>query len=144
MALWVLHEQFASDAAGAVWRAYETDPFMLRLRAKNLMAHFLSRVSYPELAYGLAEIHPKLAAQIAGIAFERKVRQQAAREVRESGDEQDLSILINELFRKRLIDRRICDEWHEARRVRNRVIHKDVTPTHSQVESLLRVLNVHR
>jgi Domain of unknown function (DUF4145) len=142
MALWVLHERFSSVPDNPIWRAYETDTFMLRLRAKNLMAHFRSRVSDPELANALLDTDRKLAAQIAGVAFERKVRRQAARDLRESWDDKDFGVLINEFRHKGLIDRFICDEWHEARRIRNKAIHEEVTPTAREVEVLLKVLQV--
>src|SRR5712692_5568669 len=144
MALWVLHERFSSEPDNAIWRAYETDPFMLRLRAKNLMAHFLTRVPYPELANSLLEIDSGLAAQIAGIAFERMVRRRAPRDRQENWDEYDLRTLINELCQKGFIDQRTRGEWDEARRIRNRAIHDEVLPTRPAVEYLLEVLRVRK
>jgi len=83
MALWLLHEHITNEPDNKIWRQYENDPFILRLRAKNLMTDFLTRVPYPELAHSLLETNRGLAAQIAGIAFERMVRRQAPRERRE-------------------------------------------------------------
>jgi hypothetical protein len=100
MALSVLHERFSSEPDHPIWRAYESDQFMLRLRAKNLMSHFLSRVSYPGLANALLETDRKLAAQIAGIAFEQKVRQQAAHDLRSGWDDKDLVEVIDGFHRK--------------------------------------------
>jgi len=145
MALWVLHERYSSKPEDPIWRAYEADPFMLRLRAKNLMTHFLNgSIPYPELANALSETDRRLAAQIAGIAFEQKVRQQAARDLRESGDDKDLSALIDEFRRVGLIDRGTWEEWHEARRVRNKAIHENLAPTLPKVEALLKVLHVRK
>jgi hypothetical protein len=106
------------------------------------MAHFLNRVSYPELSNALLESDRRLAAQIAGIAFEQRVRQQAARDLRDGWDDKDLIEVIDEFHRRGLIDRRTWSDWDEARRVRNTTIHKNVTPTDLQVKVLLKALNV--
>lgn len=144
MALWVLHERFSSEPDNAVWREYETDPFMLRLRAKNLMGHFLTRVPYPQLAGSLLETNLGLAAQIAGIAFEQMVRRRAPRDRQENWEHDDLSNLINELCRKGLIDPGTRKEWHKARWARNRALHENVPPTRPEVEHLLEVLHVRK
>jgi hypothetical protein len=81
MALWVLHERcFGSVLDGGTQKAYANDLFILALRAKNLIAHFLPDSShYPQVAHALLETNRELAAQIAGIAFERMVRQRVPR-----------------------------------------------------------------
>jgi hypothetical protein len=144
MGLWVLHERFSSKPDDPIWRSYETDPFMLRLRAKNLMDHFLTNVPYPDLANSLVETNLKLAAQLAGIAFERMVRRYVPRDRKENWDNVELSTLIGELHRKGLINSRIREKWDEARRIRNRAIHDEADPPRPKVERLLEVLHVRK
>ena len=100
MALWVLREHISNEPDNKIWRQYENDPFMLRLRAKNLMTDFLTRVPYPELANSLLETNRALAAQIAGTAFERMVRRRAPRKRQENRDHDDLSTLIGHRCRQ--------------------------------------------
>ena len=138
MALWVLHERFSGIPDNPIWKAYETDPFMLRLRAKNLMDHFLTSVPDAELANSLVETNLKLAAQIAGIAFERMVRRQVPRGRQENWDNMDLSSLIEELCSRGFIDRHTREKWHEARRIRNKAIHDEAEPPRPKVERLPR------
>ena len=144
MALWVLQEHYGNVPDDPIWRAYETDPFMLRLRAKNLMAHFLTSVPDAELANSLVAISPKLAARVAGIAFERMVRRRAPHDRQGNWDNMDLSTLIEELHRKGFIDRGIREKWHEARQIRNKAVHEEVEPSRPEVECLLEVLHVRK
>lgn len=141
MGLWVLHERFSSTPDDPIWRSYETDPFMLRLRAKNSMDHFLTNVPYPDLANSLVETNLKVAAQLAGIAFERMVRRHARDE---NEDKMELGTLIAELHRKGLINFGIRQKWDEARRIRNKAIHDEAVPPRAEVERLLEVLHVRK
>lgn len=143
MALWVLHERCFGDLRDdAIQRAYADDLFILRLRAKNLMAHFLRDSSYPQLAHSLFPTNLELAAQIAGIAFERMVRQREPRAARGTWDEQDLKTLIDALHRDGLIDPLTHGKWQMARRIRNKAIHGTVPPTLPEVTRLLEVLDL--
>ncbi len=115
---------------------------MLRLRAKNLMDHFLTNVPFPELANSLVETNLKLAAQLAGMAFERMVRRRAPRD--ENWDNVKLSALIAVLHRKGLIDLGTRKKWDEARLIRNKAIHDEAIPPRPEVERLLEVLHVRK
>ncbi len=114
---------------------------MLRLRAKNSMDHFLTNVPYPDLANSLVETNLKVAAQLAGIAFERMVRRHARDE---NEDKMELGTLIAELHRKGLINFGIRQKWDEARRIRNKAIHDEAVPPRAEVERLLEVLHVRK
>ncbi len=56
MALWVLHEKcFGTHRDADIEQLYASDPTMLRLRAKNVMAP-LAGLSYPRLALALKDV----------------------------------------------------------------------------------------
>jgi hypothetical protein len=79
MALWVLHERcFGDQRDPEIARAYNGDPLLLRLRAKNL-ALPLAELSYPKLAEALHEVRPDLAVVIACYTLELQIRQVAQR-----------------------------------------------------------------
>jgi hypothetical protein len=78
MALWVLHEKcFGTYRDAAVETSFQEDTFLLRLRAKNLVAPLIE-LSYAQLANALLEIKPDLAALVACYALELLIRQLAA------------------------------------------------------------------
>lgn len=142
MALWVLHERcFGTLRGQAIEKAYAHDRFMLRLRTKNLTAHLLSRYSYAQLADSLLPVNLELAAILAGIAFERMVRQRMPRAEAGNSDEVDLKTLIDKLHTEGVIDPLTRGRWHAARRVRNRAIHGVDSPTLPEVQRLLAELN---
>lgn len=144
MALWVLHERYSAKSESRIWQAYEADPFLLRLRAKNLMDYFVTKIPYPELANALIETNLRLSAQIAGIAFEQMVRQRADAYLRGLWNDRDLKDLIDELHHKGLISRGIHGEWDEARRARNEAIHGSGPMPLRMAERLLDVLHVRK
>ena len=142
MALWVLHERCFGDLRDdAIQRAYANDSFILQLRAKNLVGHFLTDSSYAQLAHSLLPTNIGLAAQIAGIAFERMVRQREPRSARASWEDQDLKTLIDALHEQGLIDTLTRGRWHAARRTRNKAIHGTMLPTPAEVKRLLDILS---
>lgn len=143
MALWVLHERCFGDLRDdGIARAYADDRFMLRLRAKNLIAHFLTESSYAQLAYSLLPTNPDLAAQVAGIAFERMVRQHAAGLAAASSYEQDLKGIIDVLHDQGLINGLTRGLWQAARRTRNKAIHGTVMATAAEISRLLATLDL--
>lgn len=138
MALWVLHERcFGTLRDGAIERAYAKDPLMLRIRTKNLTAHLLSGYSYAQLAHSLLPVHLELAAQLAGIAFERMVRQRAPKGSPDSSEDLDLKTLIDQLYEGGTLDSLTRGRWQAARRIRNKAIHGTATPTLHEVQRLL-------
>jgi hypothetical protein len=78
MALWVLHEKcFGTHRDADIEKSFHEDTFLLRLRAKNLVAP-LAELSEAQLANALIEVKPDLAALVACHALEMLIRQLAA------------------------------------------------------------------
>jgi len=145
MAVWVLHERcFGALQDSAVAQAYAKDRFMLGIRTKNLAAHLLSEYSYAELAHSLLPIHLELAAQLAGMALERMVRQRTPKGSSSSAEELDLKTLIDHLHENGTIDSLTRGRWQAARRIRNKAIHGAAVPTLPEVQRLLAELDMGR
>ena len=141
MALWVLHERcFGTVKEPAMRQAYLGDEFLRRLRAKNLMAAFLQNYSYVELADSLLPMNRQLAAQIAGIAFEKKIRELEANVLGQSDFEEDLKSVIDELYNRGMIDSLTHGKWQAHRRTRNKAIHGPNLPSRKEVELLIETL----
>lgn len=71
----VLHQRcYGSLLDTEIKAAYESDLFMLRLRAKNLTAHLLTGERYARFAEALEHVNPGLAAVVASYTFEIQVR----------------------------------------------------------------------
>lgn len=122
MALWVIHERCYGDAPNVATRKEPSnDLFMLRLRAKNLMADFSPKLSDAQLARSLFPVDARLAGPIAAVAFERMVHQREQRD--RYWDDRDLIVIINDLHRTGAIDRLTHEKWQKARLTRNDVVH---------------------
>jgi len=141
MALWVLHERcFGSAPNEAMRTAYANDPFIRKMRAKNLMEHFLADTTYAQRADALLETNHIVAGQFGGIAFEQMVRKRAPRG--KDWDEKDLFEIIEELHNEGTIDNSRRGIWQQARIIRNRAIHMNPPPTFPQVKQLIGLLNL--
>jgi len=141
MALWVVHEKcYGEPKDSEVQEHYRSDPFLLRLRTKNLLGHFFEQYSYTELAGALASLKPQLAAQIGGLAFERMVRERVCGANDENLADKDLKMLIDDLHDRGVIDSLTRGQWHKARKVRNKAIHSLALPTNNEIASLLKLL----
>jgi len=78
MALWVLHEKcFGTYRDADIEKSFHADTFLLRLRARNLVAP-LAELSEAQLANALLEVKPELAALVACHALEMLIRRLAA------------------------------------------------------------------
>lgn len=141
MALWVLHEYcFGALHNPRIHEAYVADSFMLGLRLENRMGDIFRGPVRGELIRGLAAINIDLAGQIGGIAFERMVRTKA-RDVGIIADEAaDLSVLIDALYDKNVIDSMRRGQWHAARRTRNKAIHQAHAVAEIEIRRLLEQL----
>jgi hypothetical protein len=141
MALWVLYERcFGKYIDSATQEAYRGDVFLRRLRAKNLLADFLQSYSYVELADSLLPVNLQLAAQMAGIAFEKIVRETGTKELGYGNYDQDLESLIEQLHDRGKIDPLDHGKWQAHRRTRNKAIHGATLPGRKEVELLIETL----
>jgi hypothetical protein len=135
MALWVLHERcFSPDLLDpAIKLEYERDPFMLRLRAANLVTP-LSRIPMSRLAQALETTRNDLAGLVACRAFEAAIHDRARREkvppTKKAKDGRtvpcDLEDFINVLRDRKVIDSLTAATWHRLRRLRNNLVHGEV------------------
>jgi hypothetical protein len=141
MALWVLHERCFGCAPDEVTQtAYASDPFIRKLRAKNLMGQFLADSTYAQRADSLLETDPIVAAQFAGIAFEQMVRKRVPRG--KDWDKKDLLQIIDELQSQGAIDNITRGKWHWARITRNKAMHMNPPPTFPEVKQLVGLLDL--
>jgi len=142
MALWVVHERcYGTLTDRDVENSYFADPFMLQLRAKNLLSQFFRKHSYLELSTALLSVNPELAAQIAGIEFERKIRIRGYNAKDANVEDLDLKALIDHLQTQRLIDPLTAGRWQAARKTRNKAIHGSTALQYAEVKRLLEILN---
>lgn len=137
MALWALHERcWGTLRDPGIAAAYEADPFMLRLRAKNLVGHLLAGRSYGDFAHAMEHVDPQLAAIVACYTFELQLRALAARlGVRPARTLNDLidafadSAVANDVRRA---------EWRRLKAVRDAVFHEGRRPRAEQIAALIR------
>lgn len=138
MALWVPHEKcFGIHRDSEIERAYRADPFILGLRAKNLVAP-LAELSYPRLAVALRETAPDLAALIACHTLElliRKIGQHLQSGVVGSGIE--LGELIDALPNHGGIDRVRKANWKRLKAIRNDLFHQGRRLTPKEIKDLV-------
>ncbi len=138
MALWVLHERcFGESRDPAVRRAYLADPFMLELRAKNLVAP-LTEISYSRLAAALREPAPELAALIACYTMELLIRRIAGvLGVVERKARLDLGEVIETLPNHRGIDPVRKAAWRRLKAIRNDLFHDGRQPSAKALSDLV-------
>ena len=101
---------------------------------------WLQNYSYVELADSLLPMNRQLAAQIAGIAFEKKIRELEANVLGHSDFDEDLKSVIDELYGREMIDSLTHGKWQAHRRTRNKAIHGPNLPSRKEVELLIETL----
>jgi hypothetical protein len=138
MALWVLHAKcFGGEQGSLEFRKYYTsDPFLLRLRAKNLISPF--RDLPPSVfTRSVRRVRRDLAVVMACYLFEIAVRAKA----RDLGclwkGANPLSEVLIDLKKRRKIDPLTLDRWYKMKEVRTNLFHFDRKPTSAQTQKLL-------
>lgn len=138
MALWVLHAKcFGGESGSLEYRKfYARDPFLLRLRARNLLDPFRD-LPLSVLAGGIRRMRPDLAVVMACYLFEIAVRAKA----RDLGclwkGEHTLSDVLIDLKKQQVVDRSTLHRWYEMKEIRRNLFHFDKTPTPRQSQKLL-------
>jgi hypothetical protein len=136
MALWALHERcWGTLRDPAIAAAYEADPFMLRLRAKNLVGHLLAGRSYSLFAHAVEHIDPQLAAVVACYTFELRLRALAAR--LGAPPARTLSELIDSVPTGGVVSVVRKGNWRRLKGVRDALFHKGQRPTPAQTAALI-------
>ena len=104
-------------------RAFHADTFLLRLRAKNLVAP-LAELSEAQLANALVEVKPDLAALVACHALEIQIRRLAAEfGLPSSGPGLSLEQIIDSLPNFGPVDAFAKAKWKMLKDARNELIH---------------------
>ena len=124
MALWVLHEKcFGAHRDADIEKAFHADTFLLRLRAKNLVAP-LAELSEAQLANALVEVKPDLAALVGCHALEILIRRLAAEfGLPSSGPGLPLEQIIDSLPNFGPVDAVRKGKWKMLKDARNEFIH---------------------
>lgn len=144
MALWVLHENcFGSHRDPEIERAFAEDAFMLRIRARNLVAP-LASLSDAHLASALIEIKPELAALVGCYTFEILLRKLAGSYgLAELGSEVKLHTVIDELPNYGVVNVLRKAEWRRLKEIRDALFHAGRVPTEKEradlIEEILRL-----
>lgn len=135
MALWMLHEKCFTvpPEDPSIKQEYEQDPFMLRLRAENLVAP-LNGLPLPRLAEALETVRNDLAGLVGCYAFEEGVRQRAQlkglplTKSDEHGKPKSMNLreIIDTLRDRKVIDAMTAGTWHRLREIRNKEFHAEV------------------
>lgn len=147
MALWVLHYMcFTNPPINPdIKHEFNQDPFMLNLRAKNLVAP-LSELTLSRLAQALGTVRDDLAGLVGAYSFESAIRERATLEglgqtaKNERGRTVDLDLegIIDMLRNAKSIDSLTAAKWHRLRMIRNKVIHGKVTaPSPAEIHDLV-------
>ena len=124
MALWVLHEKCLGTHRDAdIEKSFHQDTFLLRLRAKNLVAP-LVELSDAQLANALVEVKPHLAALVGCHALEMQIRRLAADfGLPSSGPGLSLEQVIDSLPNFGPVDVVRKAKWRMLKEARNEFIH---------------------
>jgi hypothetical protein len=150
MALWVLHYKcFTSPPEDPeIKQQFDQDPFMLQLRAKNLVEP-LSELSLSRLAQAWEVVRSDLAGLVGCYAFERSIRERAKiehvkLEVKKkdgSKDAPDLKDLIDALLAQGKIITLEHGKWSRLRGLRNKVFHAIAgSPTAAEIRDLVKTV----
>lgn len=139
MALWVLHERvFGRNRDNGVRKAYESDPFLLALRAKNLISPIAS-LPLPLLAQALASTNSVLACMISCHAYELLVRQFASiNGIPSSGK---LAEVITKLHERGIISTAKYGQWIDFKRMRDSFFHDGCEPSTDDLQALIDEIN---
>lgn len=142
MALWVLQvgildcelqDHLNQDEFLDLREGFGSDSKLREIRVGNLTRQLFSDITRSQLAEALLATNIELAGQIAGIEFERFVRQL----VRKSPDDRPLRTLVDSLCRERSLDVHECVSMKMAVKIRNRAVHSDRAPREEEVSRLI-------
>ena len=154
MALWVLQvgvldNLLANHLPGtqckALKREFKQDAKLREIRVGNLTRQLFSDISRAELAEALLATNVELAAQVAGIEFERSVRRLTGAE----RDDKLWDLVCHELpdlvrvFHQS--ERRVTDtiiDCKEAVRTRNDAVHSERAPDQGRINRLIETMKV--
>lgn len=147
MALWVLHDKiFSSPPKDPTMKSeFDKDPFMLRLRTKNLVSP-LAEVPLSRMADAMVETMPKVAGLIACSAFEVAVCNRAKlkgvplTKRRDKGEMASCTLeeLINALEEQGVINHLTARSWHRLRKFRNYLVHgEEPAPTQARIQEFI-------
>lgn len=138
MAIWVLHEKcYGTYRDAAFEKALNEDTFMLRLRARNLVAP-LASLSDARLANALAEIKPELASLVGCYAFEILLRSLAEKSgLANSGAAEKLHLVIDEFPNYGTVDTLRKAEWRRLKEIRDQLFHAGRLPTDKERSDLI-------
>lgn len=143
MALWVLHAKvFGGEPGGREFREYyDNDDDLLKLRAENIMGPFQKLPLLP-LAKAMESKQSDLAAVTACYLLEIALREKARKVggVYEGGIR--LSKVLNDLHGKPGVERSILRRWKEMKQIRDNLFHWNIKPTGSQIQDLLKEIEV--
>lgn len=130
MALWVLHEKcYGTHRDPEIAELFGEDPFMLRIRAGNLVAP-LADLSDALLANALSEVKPDLACLVGCFTFEILIRKLAGElGVADLGSPVKLQALIDSLPNYGPVDPLRKAGWKRLKDVRDSLFHADKMPS---------------
>ncbi|HEV8615287.1 MAG TPA: hypothetical protein VGU22_07310 [Methylomirabilota bacterium] len=138
MALWVLHERcYGTLRDQRTLAAFAADPFMLRLRAQNLVGDLLTGDRYAQFAEALEHVNPQLAAVVACYTFELQLRN-LARELGSPGDAARLTEVIAALPLAGPVTELRKGNWKRLKGWRDALFHRGMSPTPEQSRALVR------
>lgn len=134
MALWVLHAKvFGGEQGGRELREYyDNDEHLLKLRAENIMRPFQAIPLLP-LAMAMESRRSDMAAVTACYLFEVAVREKARSVGEAYGGGIKLSEVLDGLRSQIGIKR-----WRLMKRIRDNLFHKNIRPSRSEVQDLLK------
>ncbi len=140
MALWVYHELTAPPLHGTdvetALRDFESDVWIQRRRIAQDVAPFLKTYGQVELAEILCECDPRLAAIIAGVEFERRLRAKWRAACGKDKFRQKKSVdeMINDLTEHAVLDRKEQSRLVFAWKTRNKAVHPDPKLSYEEAE----------
>ncbi len=138
MALWVLQvgilEKHLQGHESLVQK-FHSDRMLREIRVANLTESLFGGMSRADLAEALLPTNPQLAAQIAGIEFERAVKSYAGVYTRAG-----VGAVVRGLYRARRLTALEKVRWGEAAETRNKAVHSRVGPRPEEVGRLLEAM----
>ena len=137
MALWVLHAKcFGGESENHEFRRYyNSDSFLLGLRAKNLMGPF-HKLPLLSLARAMETVKDDLAAVMACYLFEIAIREKARSFGRAYEGGTKLSDVLKGMSGR--VEEAQRDKWRTMKRIRDNLFHKNVKPTVGELQDLLK------
>jgi hypothetical protein len=143
MALWVYHELTAPPLHGTdvetALREFESDVWIQRRRIAQDVTPFLKSYGQVELAEILCECDPRLAAIIAGVEFERRLRVKWRAACGKDKFKQKKSVdeMINDLAEHAALNRKEASRLIFVWKTRNKAVHPDPRLSYEEVEEMI-------